>query len=197
MANNSSWCSTCADRDPAVWSAKLGCDADGWAARVNLGGHDGAPHSIRRVGKDTAIHVLDKHDKLVWKGKRPTEPEALAAALRRHAQGRHALGWKRVGWRHDCSIRSRSSACRWWSLMPVTHGPPQPYSATRPMLATPKHWHSWCARAGIGKHESRAGRTCDASPGGCSGPARWHLNGPVQPVAQRAQDLRPACREPG
>jgi transposase len=35
--------------------------------------------------KETAIHVLDEHGKLVWKGKRPSEPEALAAALRRHA----------------------------------------------------------------------------------------------------------------
>src|SRR3712207_6869122 len=35
--------------------------------------------------KDTAIHVLDEHGGLVWKGKRASEPEALAAALRRHA----------------------------------------------------------------------------------------------------------------
>ncbi|WP_041357459.1 IS110-like element ISMdi10 family transposase [Methylorubrum extorquens] len=35
--------------------------------------------------KETAIHVLDEHGKLVWKGKRPSEPEALAEALRRHA----------------------------------------------------------------------------------------------------------------
>lgn len=31
---------------------------------------------------ETAVHVLDEHGKLVWKGKRPSEPEALAAALR-------------------------------------------------------------------------------------------------------------------
>src|SRR5215210_1790091 len=35
--------------------------------------------------KETAIHVLDEHGKLVWKGKRPSEPDALAAALRRYA----------------------------------------------------------------------------------------------------------------
>ena len=35
--------------------------------------------------KETAIHVLDEHGKLIWKGKRPSEPAALAAALRRHA----------------------------------------------------------------------------------------------------------------
>ena len=35
--------------------------------------------------KETAIHVLDGHGGPVWKGRRPSEPEALAAALRRHA----------------------------------------------------------------------------------------------------------------
>ena len=35
--------------------------------------------------KETAIHVLDEHGKPVWKGERPSGPEALAAALRRHA----------------------------------------------------------------------------------------------------------------
>lgn len=35
--------------------------------------------------KDTAIHVLDEHGRLVWKGKRASEPEVLATALRRHA----------------------------------------------------------------------------------------------------------------
>jgi transposase len=35
--------------------------------------------------KETAIHVLDERGKPVWKGKRPSEPEALAAALRHHA----------------------------------------------------------------------------------------------------------------
>jgi len=35
--------------------------------------------------KETAIHVLDEHGRPVWKGKRPSEPEALAAALERHA----------------------------------------------------------------------------------------------------------------
>ena len=38
--------------------------------------------------KETAIHVLDEHGKSVWKGKRPSEPEALAAALRPRAGAR-------------------------------------------------------------------------------------------------------------
>ncbi len=35
--------------------------------------------------KETANHVLDEHGGLVWKGNRASEPEVLAAALRRHA----------------------------------------------------------------------------------------------------------------
>jgi transposase len=42
--------------------------------------------------KETAIHVLDEHGKPVWKGKRPSEPEALAAALRRHAPELERVG---------------------------------------------------------------------------------------------------------
>lgn len=42
--------------------------------------------------KETAIHVLDEHGKSVWKGKRPSEPEALAAALRRHAPELERVG---------------------------------------------------------------------------------------------------------
>jgi hypothetical protein len=34
--------------------------------------------------KDTAIHVVADQGKLVWRGKRASEPEVLAAALRRH-----------------------------------------------------------------------------------------------------------------
>ena len=33
----------------------------------------------------TAIHVVDETGRTVWRGKRASDPEALAAALRRHA----------------------------------------------------------------------------------------------------------------
>jgi transposase len=42
--------------------------------------------------KETAIHVLDGQGKLVWKGKRPSEPEALATALRRYASELERVG---------------------------------------------------------------------------------------------------------
>src|SRR4028119_2166766 len=35
--------------------------------------------------EETAIHVLDETGRTVWRGKRTSEPEALATALRRHA----------------------------------------------------------------------------------------------------------------
>ena len=55
--------------------------------------------------KETAIHVLDAHGKLVWKGKRPSEPEALAAALRRHAPSLCGWGWRPASSRHGCTTR--------------------------------------------------------------------------------------------
>ena len=33
----------------------------------------------------TALHVVDEAGRTVWRGKRASDPEALAAALRRHA----------------------------------------------------------------------------------------------------------------
>ena len=34
---------------------------------------------------ETAIHIIDETGRTVWRGKRASDPEALAAALRRHA----------------------------------------------------------------------------------------------------------------
>jgi transposase len=42
--------------------------------------------------KETAIHVLDEHGKVVWKGERASEPEALATASRRHAPELERVG---------------------------------------------------------------------------------------------------------
>src|SRR5918994_6521139 len=35
--------------------------------------------------QETAIHVVDEAGRTVWRGKRASNPEALATALRRHA----------------------------------------------------------------------------------------------------------------
>jgi transposase len=40
----------------------------------------------------TAIHVVDETGKTVWRGKRASEPEALAGALRRHAPDLERVG---------------------------------------------------------------------------------------------------------
>jgi transposase len=42
--------------------------------------------------KETAIHVLDEHGRLVWKGKRPSEPQVLATTLQRHAPALQRVG---------------------------------------------------------------------------------------------------------
>ena len=42
--------------------------------------------------KETAIHVVDGSGKTVWRGKRPSEPDALVTALRRHAPELERVG---------------------------------------------------------------------------------------------------------
>ena len=42
--------------------------------------------------RDTAIHVIDETGKMVWRGKRASEPEVIAAALRRHAPHLERVG---------------------------------------------------------------------------------------------------------
>jgi transposase len=46
--------------------------------------------------EETAIHVLDETGRTVWRGKRTSEPEALATALRRHAPDLVRVGWRRL-----------------------------------------------------------------------------------------------------
>lgn len=42
--------------------------------------------------KDTAVHLLDEDGGLVWRGKRASETEVLATALRRHAPELRRVG---------------------------------------------------------------------------------------------------------
>lgn len=62
--------------------------------------------------KDTAIHVVDEAGRLVWRGKRASEPEALAAALCRHAPELSGSGLRPGSWRRGSTIRFGISAFR-------------------------------------------------------------------------------------
>src|SRR5918993_325095 len=67
--------------------------------------------------KETAIHVLDEQGKLVWKSKRPTEPEALAAVLRRHAPELVRVGLEPAGVARGGSSALRDLGVRLVSLV--------------------------------------------------------------------------------
>jgi transposase len=54
--------------------------------------------------RDTAIHVIDETGKMVWRGKRASEPEVIAAALRRHAPHLGGSGSKPDSWHPGCTI---------------------------------------------------------------------------------------------
>ncbi len=57
--------------------------------------------------KDTAIHVLDEHGRLMWKGKRASEPEVLATALRRMPRSCGGWAWRRAGAAHEIATVNR------------------------------------------------------------------------------------------
>lgn len=42
--------------------------------------------------KETAVHVIDEAGRMVWRGKRASEPEVIATALRRHAPELRRVG---------------------------------------------------------------------------------------------------------
>ncbi len=108
--------------------------------------------------KETAIHVLDEHGRLVWKGKRASEPEVLATALRRHAPELQRVGLETgqlAPWLyHSLKAIGVPVVC----LDAGTPGLPRRCSGTRPTRATPRRWRSWYGRAGTGRPGSRAGR---------------------------------------
>ncbi len=61
------------------------------------------------LDKDTAIHVLDEHGRLVWKGKRASEPEVLATALqcnKTDARDAETLAQLvRTGWYREARVK--------------------------------------------------------------------------------------------
>jgi transposase len=98
--------------------------------------------------KETATPVLDGHGKLVWKGKRPSEPGALATALRRHAPELVRVGLETgrpAPWLfHSLKDMGVPVVC-----LDARHArAATACSATRRTRATPRRWRSWCARAG-------------------------------------------------
>src|SRR5918997_6661329 len=107
--------------------------------------------------KDTAIHVLDEHGKPVWKGKRPSEPEALAAALKRHAPELVRVGLETgrlAPWLyHSLKALGVPAVCLDARHARAATAPQR----NKPTRATPRRWRSWCARAGTGRRGSRAG----------------------------------------
>jgi len=82
--------------------------------------------------EETAIHVVDETGATVWRGKRASDPEVLATALRRHAPELVRVGLETgplTPWLyHSCkALGLRSSA--WTRVMPE---PRQLCNATRP-----------------------------------------------------------------
>jgi transposase len=84
--------STCADRDLAIWVANWErCE---WivCSRQLREGIMAHYVGLDVSDKDTAIHIVDEGGRMVWRGKRASEPGVIAAALRRHAPALERVG---------------------------------------------------------------------------------------------------------
>ncbi len=74
--------------------------------------------------EETAIHVIDEAGRTVWRGKRASDPEALAAALCRHAPELVRVGLETVALSQpdtsknlaDFKVDVILSASRGWGL---------------------------------------------------------------------------------
>src|SRR3954451_3449710 len=104
---------------------------------------------------ETAIHVLDETGRTVWRGKRPSDPEALATALRRHALELVRVGLETGFLTPWLYTASRDAACQSCASRRGMPGRQRRCNATRPTRTTPRRWSSSCARAGTGRRGSR------------------------------------------
>ena len=90
--------------------------------------------------KETASHVVDGAGKTVWRGKRPSEPDALASVLRRHAPELERVGLETgqlAPWLYHSLKGLGLPWCAWARGM---RGPPRLCSGTRPTRLTPRPW---------------------------------------------------------
>jgi hypothetical protein len=98
-------------RHPLIAIRRIECQAGGRGERAIARSSAGRLIVARYVGldvsnKDTAIHVADDTGRLVWRGKTATEPEVIAAALRRHALSLRGSGSRPGSWRSGFTIPS-------------------------------------------------------------------------------------------
>jgi transposase len=101
--------------------------------------------------KETAIHVVDGSGKTVWRGKRPSEPDALVMALRRHAPELERVGLETgplAPWLyHSLKELGLPVVC-----LDARHARrPRPCRETRPTRMTPRRWCNWCGPAGTAR----------------------------------------------
>ena len=96
--------------------------------------------------EETAIHVVDEAGRTVWRGKRASDPEALATALRRYAPDLVRVGLETgflTPWLyHGLQALGLPVVCL------EAPGRQRLFSATRRMRMTLRRWLTSCARAG-------------------------------------------------
>src|SRR3954467_9288621 len=151
------------------------------------------PHYAALDGSNeqTAIHVVDKAGRTVWRGKRASDPEALAEALRRHAPDLVRVGLETgflTPWLyHSLKAVGLPVVC-------LEAAPPELrplFSATRRMPMTPRPWPSSCAQAGIGRRASKASRRMPCATWSAPGPSSKACGRPLQSDPQHLEDLWP------
>ena len=97
----------------------------------------------------TALHVVDEAGHTVWRGKRASDPEALAAALRRHAPELVRVGLE-TGFLTPWLYHGLRAAGLPVVCLEARHARAATTLQRRTRM-TPRPWPSSCARAGTGR----------------------------------------------